>query len=223
MIILFLFDVICAQKEVNIDGDINIEASFLKYYFKAKDSEDKVFPQLFAQSEFGIKYLDKLAKAETQKQKYDVIIEALIEVAEIVDSAATRSEVEHEISHNLFQRLTHTDERDKDFSYGIDGIKTKASIQKEMIDEDVTKIIDNVVSTTDAVRKSMMKKVRSIIQKALLDTRDTRYKVQESVRNETANIVRSSSLSYLVSFVCIQIMLCAIYYIYNTYRKRANY
>ena len=222
MFAFLLLDVICTQKEINEDGDVDVDSSFLKYYFKLKESNAMEYPQPFAQSDFGVKYLDKLVKASTREQKYEVVTEALLEIAKIVDSAATVSEINYEIGVALFQKLTDADQRDKDFKINVKQIEENAMQYKKLILDDIDRVRDQVVYATNKVRREMMRKIRDTVHAALLETRDTRYNVQESVREESDNLMKNSSSFYITSFVCIQFMLLAIYYIYTTYRHRSS-
>ena len=163
------------------------------------------------------KYLLEYDKLKTQGQKYQAIIWALTELATIIDSAATRYEIEYEIGSHLHTVLNSVDARDREMKKEFQQLQTEADKLKEDINKLVNETRVELQASMKQVRKEIIGSLREIVSKSLDQNREVSEKVQKKVSKSVGKYKKTTTTQAISYFVGFQILLFLCIYFYSKY------
>lgn len=196
----------------NFDGQ-DMGNSFLDQEFNDNDEPEIVQ----SQENLADRYLKDFDKYETQGQKYQAIIWALTELASLIDSAATRYEIEYEIGGHLHTVLNSVDVRDREMK------KQFQELQKEVdtLKEDIDKLINNtraeLQESMKSVRKDIVKSLRETVTSSLSKNRDLAQSIRKKVEGSVGQYKKTTTTQAVSYFVGFQVLLFLCVYFYTKY------
>ncbi|KAH0785892.1 hypothetical protein GPJ56_010153 [Histomonas meleagridis] len=163
------------------------------------------------------RYLLEYNKLKTQGQKYQAIIWALTELATIIDSAATRYEIEYEIGSHLHTVLNSVDARDREMKKEFLQLQQEADKLKGDIDKLVNETRVELQTSMKQVRKEIIGSLREIVSKSLDQNREVSEKVQKKVVKSVGKYKKTTTTQAISYFVGFQILLFLCIYFYSKY------
>ncbi|KAH0787168.1 hypothetical protein GPJ56_008882 [Histomonas meleagridis] len=163
------------------------------------------------------RYLLEYNNLKTQGQKYQAIIWALTELATIIDSAATRYEIEYEIGSHLHTVLNSVDARDREMKKEFQQLQSEADKLKGDIDKLVNETRVELQTSMKQVRKEIIGSLREIVSKSLDQNREVSEKVQKKVVKSVGQYKKTTTTQAISYFVGFQILLFLCIYFYSKY------
>lgn len=163
------------------------------------------------------KYLHNYEKLESQGQKYQAIIWSLTELAGLIDSAATRYEIEYEIGSHLHTVLNSVDARDREMKKQFQELQNDVDRLKNETDALVNSTKKDLQDSMKQVRKEIISSLRDIVSKSLDTNREVSEKVQRKVSKSVDRYKRSTTKQAVTYFVGFQILLFLCIYFYSKY------
>lgn len=187
----------------------HLGSSVVNEYAPPPDNEDE--PTLADQ------YLEQYDKLETQGQKYQAIIWALTELASLIDSAATRYEIEYEIGGHLHSVLNSVDVRDREMKKQFQELQTEVDQLKVDIDKLVNETRNDLQENMKQVRKEITKSLQSIVVDSLDKNRQLQDQVAGHVNQSVQQMKQSTTKQAVGYFVGFQVLLIICIYLYAKY------
>lgn len=162
-------------------------------------------------------YLRNYEKLESQGQKYQAIIWSLTELAGLIDSAATRYEIEYEIGSHLHTVLNSVDARDREMKKQFQDLQNDVDRLKIETDSLVNSTKAELQESMKQVRKEIISSLRNIVSKSLDTNREVSEKVQKKVSKSVDRYKKSTTKQAVLFFVGFQILLFVCIYFYSKY------
>ena len=162
-------------------------------------------------------YLRNSEKLESQGQKYQAIIWSLTELAGLIDSAATRYEIEYEIGSHLHTVLNSVDARDREMKKQFQDLQNDVDRLKIETDSLVNSTKAELQESMKQVRKEIISSLRNIVSKSLDTNREVSEKVQKKVSKSVDRYKKSTTKQAVLFFVGFQILLFVCIYFYSKY------
>lgn len=163
------------------------------------------------------KYLKEFDKLKTQGQKYQAIIWALTELATLIDSAATRYEIEYEIGAHLHTVLNSVDVRDREMKKQFQELQTEVDNLKSDIDKLVNQTRSELQESMKSVRKDIISSLRKIVTESIEKNRGIADQVNKKVKGAVGQYKKSSTTQAVTYFIGFQILLFLCIYLYSKY------
>ena len=163
------------------------------------------------------RYLKDFDKLETQGQKYQAIIWALTELASLIDSAATRYEIEYEIGGHLHTVLNSVDVRDREMKKQFQELQTEVDQLKQDIDNLVNETRVELQTSMKNVRKDIIKSLREIVASSIDSNHYVAQKVQKKVKTTVDEYKKTTTTQAVSYFVGFQVLLFLCVYFYSKY------
>ena len=162
-------------------------------------------------------YLRNYEKLESQGQKYQAIIWSLTELAGLIESAATRYEIEYEIGSHLHTVLNSVDARDREMKKQFQDLQNDVDRLKIETDSLVNSTKAELQESMKQVRKEIISSLRNIVSKSLDTNREVSEKVQKKVSKSVDRYKKSTTKQAVLFFVGFQILLFVCIYFYSKY------
>ena len=163
------------------------------------------------------KYLKEFDKLKTQGQKYQAIIWALTELATIIDSAATRYEIEYEIGAKLHTVLNSVDVRDREMKKQFQELQTEVDQLKTDIDTIVNSTRVELQESMKTVRKDIISSLRKIVTESIEKNRGIADQVNKNVKGAVGQYKKSTTTQSISYFIGFQILLFLCLYLCSKY------
>jgi len=163
------------------------------------------------------RYLSSFDKLKTQGQKYQAIIWALTELASLIDTAATRYEIEYEIGGHLHTVLNSVDVRDREMKKQFQELQTEVDQLKLDIDKLVNETRTELQGSMKNVRKDIIKSLREIVANSLDTNRAVAEKVQKRVQKSVGEYKKTTTTQAVSYFIGFQVLLFLCVYFYSKY------
>lgn len=163
------------------------------------------------------KYLREFDKLKTQGQKYQAIIWALTELATLIDSAATRYEIEYEIGAHLHTVLNSVDVRDREMKKQFQELQSEVDNLKSDIDKLVNDTRNELQESMKSVRKDIISSLRKIVTESIEKNRGIADQVNKKVKGAVGQYKKSSTTQAVTYFIGFQILLFLCIYLYSKY------
>ncbi|EAX95442.1 hypothetical protein TVAG_243310 [Trichomonas vaginalis G3] len=168
------------------------------------------------------RYLKNFDKLETQGQKYQAIIWALTELASLIDSAATRYEIEYEIGGHLHTVLNSVDVRDREMKKQFKELQTEVDQLKSDIDKLVNDTRTELQTSMKNVRKDIIKSLRDIVANSIESNHNVAQKVQKKVEKSVEQYKKTTTTQAVSYFVGFQVLLFLCVYFYSKYIQQVR-
>lgn len=168
------------------------------------------------------KYLENFDKLETQGQKYQAIIWALTELASLIDSAATRYEIEYEIGGHLHSVLNSVDVRDREMKKQFQELESEVNQLKQDIDSLVNETRTELQTSMKNVRKDIIKSLREIVASSIDSNHHVAQKVQKRVKTTVDEYKKTTTTQAVSYFVGFQVLLFLCVYFYSKYIQQVR-
>lgn len=194
------------------------ESGFLEDYQK-DNQENNDAEQV---STLADRYLKDFDKLETQGQKYQAIIWALTELASLIDSAATRYEIEYEIGGHLHTVLNSVDVRDREMKKQFKDLQTEVDQLKADIDKLVNDTRTELQTSMKNVRKDIIKSLRDIVASSIDSNHNVAQKVQKKVEKSVEQYKKTTTTQAISYFVGFQVLLFLCVYFYSKYIQQVR-
>lgn len=165
-------------------------------------------------------YLRKFDELKTSGQKYQAIIWALTELATLIDSAATRYEIEYEIGSHLHTVLNSVDVRDREMKKQFQELQVEVDQLKSDIDKLVNDTRVELQTSMKQVRKDIISSLRGIVSKALDNNRNVADQINNKVKKSVDSYKKTTTTQAVLYFVGFQILLFICIYFYNKYLQQ---
>lgn len=166
---------------------------------------------------FADKYLKEFDQFTTQGQKYQAIIWALTELASLIDSAATRYEIEYEIGAHLHTVLNSVDVRDREMKKQFQELQTEVDSLRSDIDKLVNETRVELQESMKTVRKEIISALRKIVTESIEKNRGIADQVNKKVKNAVGQYKKTSTTQAVSYFIGFQILLFLCIYLYSKY------
>ena len=163
------------------------------------------------------KYLKEFDQFTTQGQKYQAIIWALTELASLIDSAATRYEIEYEIGAHLHTVLNSVDVRDREMKKQFQELQTEVDSLRSDIDKLVNETRVELQESMKTVRKEIISALRKIVTESIEKNRGIADQVNKKVKNAVGQYKKTSTTQAVSYFIGFQILLFLCIYLYSKY------
>jgi DNA anti-recombination protein RmuC len=163
------------------------------------------------------KYLKEFDQLKSQGQKYQAIIWALTDLATLIDSAATRYEIEYEIGAHLHTVLNSVDVRDREMKKQFQELQGEVDQLKDDIDKLVNETRAELQSSMKQVRKDIIHSLRNIVAQSIDKNREVADKVQKKVSKTVGEYKRTTTAQAISYFVGFQVLLFLCVYFYSKY------
>jgi DNA anti-recombination protein RmuC len=169
------------------------------------------------------KYLQEFDKFATQGQKYQAIIWALTELATLIDSAATRYEIEYEIGSHLHNVLNSVDVRDREMKKQFQELQGEVDQLKSDIDKLVNETRSELQASMKKVRKDIISALREIVAQSIDKNRQVAEKVQKKVSKSVGEYKKTTTAQAVSYFIGFQILLILCIYFYSKYMQQIRF
>lgn len=165
-------------------------------------------------------YYQHFDELTTKGQKFQALAWSLTELAALVDSAATRYEIEFEIGGHLHSVLNKVDSRDHDMKKQFQELKKQVSNFQVDIDKLINQTRNEVQLSMKAVRKEITHHLRDLVTKKLRESKSAQKFVQNKVDSSMSSIQKSNSKQTILYFLGFQVLLVACIYLYYKYMQQ---
>ena len=163
------------------------------------------------------KYLAEFDSLKTQGQKYQAIIWALTELATLIDSAATRYEIEYEIGAHLHTVLNSVDVRDREMKKQFQELQSEVDQLKGDIDKLVNQTRTELQTSMKQVRKDIIHSLREIVAKSIDKNREVASNIHKRVNKTVTEYKKTTTMQAISYFVGFQVLLFLCIYFYSKY------
>jgi DNA anti-recombination protein RmuC len=163
------------------------------------------------------KYLQEFDNLKSQGQKYQAIIWALTELATLIDSAATRYEIEYEIGAHLHTVLNSVDVRDREMKKQFQELQGEVDQLKGDIDKLVNETRAELQTSMKQVRKDIISSLRNIVAQSIDKNRDVAERIQRKVSRSVGEYKKTTTVQAISYFVGFQVLLFLCIYFYSKY------
>jgi len=168
------------------------------------------------------KYLAEFDSLKTQGQKYQAVIWALTELASLIDSAATRYEIEYEIGAHLHTVLNSVDVRDREMKAQFQELQGEVDALKGDIDSLVNETQVELQESMRRVRRDIISSLREIVTKSIDRNREVASGVHRKVNKTVSRYKRATTAQAVSYFVGFQILLVICVYFYTKYAQQVR-
>jgi ElaB/YqjD/DUF883 family membrane-anchored ribosome-binding protein len=175
------------------------------------------------QTTLADKYLQEFDRLTSQGQKYQAIIWSLTELASLIDSAATRYEIEYEIGAHLHTALNSVDVRDREMKKQFQELQGEVDQLKSDIDKLVNETRAELQSSMKQVRKDIIKSLREIVAQSIDKNREVAEKVQKKVSKSVGAFKKTTTAQAVTYFIGFQILLFLCIYFYSKYIQQIRF
>jgi ElaB/YqjD/DUF883 family membrane-anchored ribosome-binding protein len=169
------------------------------------------------------KYLLEFDNLTTQGQKYQAIIWALTELASLIDSAATRFEIEYEIGSHLHTVLNSVDIRDREMKKQFQELQAEVDQLKGDIDKLVNETRAELQASMKQVRKDIIQSLREIVAQSIDKNHQVAEKVQKKVSKSVGEYKKTTTAQAISYFIGFQILLALCIYFYSKYIQQIRF
>jgi DNA anti-recombination protein RmuC len=169
------------------------------------------------------KYLQEFDTLATQGQKYQAIIWSLTELASLIDSAATRYEIEYEIGSHLHSVLNSVDIRDREMKKQFQELQGEVDQLKTDIDKLVNETRAELQTSMKQVRKDIISALREIVAQSIDKNREVAEKVQKKVSKSVGEYKKTTTTQAISYFVGFQVLLALCMYFYSKYIQQIRF
>lgn len=163
------------------------------------------------------KYWMEFEELETQGQKYQAIIWALTELATLIDSAATRYEIEYEIGAHLHSVLNSVDVRDREMKKQFQELQGEVDKLKGDIDKLVNDTRNELQTSMKQVRKDIIHSLRDIVAKSIDKNREVASTIHKKVNRTVTEYKRTTTAVAIGYFIGFQVLLFLCVFFYSKY------
>lgn len=195
----------CVTGEAELD-DFDAE---VEYYEADWDSRE--------QTTLADKYLAQFDKLESQGQKYQAIIWALTELATLIDSAATRYEIEYEIGAHLHTVLNSVDVRDREMKKQFQELQGEVDQLKGDIDKLVNETRAELQTSMKQVRKDIIHSLRDIVAKSIDKNREVAGSIHKKMDQTVTQYKKTTTMQAFCYFFGFQVLMGICIYFYFKY------
>ena len=217
--LFFLFSVLSSsagKRHGRREDSHNYEEEYI-HQNKNVDSDQPDFDPDSEEILLANRYLKDFDKLETQGQKYQAIIWALTELATLIDSAATRYEIEYEIGGHLHTVLNSVDVRDREMKKQFQELQGEVDQLKQDIDNLVNETRVELQTSMKNVRKDIIKSLREIVASSIDSNHYVAQKVQKKVKTTVDEYKKTTTTQAVSYFVGFQVLLFLCVYFYSKY------
>lgn len=168
------------------------------------------------------KYLQEFDSLETQGQKYQAVIWALTELASLIDSAATRYEIEYEIGAHLHTVLNSVDVRDREMKKQFQELQSEVDVLKGDIDKLVNETRTELQTSMKKVRKDIISSLREIVAKSIDTNREVANNINKRVSKTVTQYKKTTTMQAVSYFIGFQVLLFLCVYFYSKYIQQVR-
>ena len=169
------------------------------------------------QKSLADKYLADFDNLQTQGQKYQAIIWALTELATVIDSAATRYEIEYEIGAHLHSVLNSVDVRDREMKKQFQELQGEVDKLKGDIDKLVNETRTELQTSMKQVRKDIIHALRDIVSRSIDKNREVASNINKKVNKTVTEYKKTTTAVAIGYFIGFQILLFLCVFFYSKY------
>lgn len=167
-------------------------------------------------------YLRAYPQLKTSGQRYQAVLNSLLELAVYVDTAATRNEIEYLIGGEVNDVLQAIEKKDSEMKAQFAELESDVAKYKKEISELVHGVADEIRVSMKGLRKGLFEEARKNALGAFDENRMVGEKVQKRASKSVMAYIQHSAAEGLGFFAVFQVLIIILIVFYCKYLQRVS-
>ena len=167
-------------------------------------------------------YIKSYSQLKTKEQRYQAVLNSLLELAVCVDTAATKNEIEYLISSEVNDVLNVIEKKDKDMKAKFEDLEVEVDKYKSEVHELVQGVITELKTSMKSVRKNLFQNVRREVLESFDENRLVGEKVQRKAEKSLNSYTSHSTNESIAFFIGFQVLILLLIYFYCKYIQQVH-
>lgn len=167
------------------------------------------------------RWMDPSKRPTDKNERSQAILYSLTNLAEIIDSLATRNEVEYEIGDHLHRVMSTVDQKDRELKRRFQSLETESHLLRAEIDDVVNQTRIELSNFMRQVRKDVVGVLSEKVKGTLGQQRLKAANIQADAASTIGQMNQSSNNTMLVFFIGLQLLIGVCLYLTWKYNKVA--